>query len=385
MPEGLPSAAVLIEQKAVTFFSIDTDVIQSHGFKFSEGALHALRLQRPQWLQIQLTEVVEREVMAHRMDPVSKAVQELQTAITSVQRLSGQDMSVVKESFEKFDSEPVVRERFSNEMRTFLEQLNGGVLRLEGSTLAHDMFARYFLQHPPFEQKKKSEFPDAASLLLLEEFAVKNNTQGILISKDGGWSKFAKQSERLYCVNSLEEFAGLFESKSEKADRVKAKVKHALLDPTSHLSLQLDSALDNHVSGAFWNADEIYSGYALRVEAEVNQASYQDSDWHLDGLALWLIEHDPSVCTVEISVSVTVDLEVGVDFYQYDTIDHEEICMGSDEITRQVTLNVEVFLLCHGDLFVESVDEWEVDIEITGGEYLVEIGEVNPDYDDHEE
>ena len=51
--------------------------------------------------------------------------------------------------------------------------------------------------------------------------------------------------------------------------------------------------------------------------------------------------------------------------------------MGSDEITRQVTLNVEVFLLCHGDLFVESVDEWEVDIEITGGEYLVEIGEVS--------
>jgi hypothetical protein len=78
------------------------------------------------------------------------------------------------------------------------KQLNGGVLRHEGSTLAHDMFARYFLQHPPFEQKKKSEFPDAASLLLLEEFAVKNNTQGILISKDGGWSKFAKQSERLY-------------------------------------------------------------------------------------------------------------------------------------------------------------------------------------------
>jgi hypothetical protein len=82
---------------------------------------------------------------------------------------------------------------------------------------------------------------------------------------------------------------------------------------------------------------------------------------------------------------VPIPLEVGVEFYQYDTIDHEEICMGSDEITRQVTLNVEVFLLCHGDLFVESVDKWEVDIEITGGEYLVEIGEVNPDYDEHEE
>ena len=44
MPEGLPTAAALIEQRAVTFFSIDTDVIQSHGYKFGEGALHAMAL-----------------------------------------------------------------------------------------------------------------------------------------------------------------------------------------------------------------------------------------------------------------------------------------------------------------------------------------------------
>jgi len=77
MPEGFPTAAALIEQKAVTFFSIDTDVIQSHGYKFGEGALHALKLQRPSWFHVQITDVVEREVLAHRMDAVSKVVQEM--------------------------------------------------------------------------------------------------------------------------------------------------------------------------------------------------------------------------------------------------------------------------------------------------------------------
>lgn len=72
MPIGLPTAAALIEQRAVTFFSIDTDVIQSHGYKFSEGALHALALQRPKWFQVQLTDVVEREVLAHRTEAVSR-------------------------------------------------------------------------------------------------------------------------------------------------------------------------------------------------------------------------------------------------------------------------------------------------------------------------
>ena len=88
MPEGLPTAAALIEQKAVTFFSIDTDVIQSHGYKFGEGALHALKLQRPNWFHIQIIDVVEREVLAHRMDAVSKVVQEMQTAISGVQRVA---------------------------------------------------------------------------------------------------------------------------------------------------------------------------------------------------------------------------------------------------------------------------------------------------------
>lgn len=99
MPEGLPTAASLIDQK-VTFFSIDTDVLQSHGFKFNEGTLHALATQRPHWFHIQLTDVVEREVLAHRMEPVAKAVQEMQSAITKVQRLAEQDLKEVKDAFD---------------------------------------------------------------------------------------------------------------------------------------------------------------------------------------------------------------------------------------------------------------------------------------------
>ena len=38
MPSGLPSAQALLEDKSVGFFSIDTDVIQSHAYKFSAGS-----------------------------------------------------------------------------------------------------------------------------------------------------------------------------------------------------------------------------------------------------------------------------------------------------------------------------------------------------------
>lgn len=385
MPEGLPTAAALIEHRAVTFFSIDTDVIQSHGYKFGEGALHALALQRPNWFQVQLTDVVEREVLAHRMDAVSKVVQEMQTAISGAQRTVGQDLRAIKDAFDALDSERVARERFAREFREFVTRLGGGVLPLDGHTLAHDLFVRYFEQLPPFEVKKKSEFPDAASLLALESYAKNHATQGIVVSKDGGWATFAKESDYLYHVSSLDELVALFESKGEKADKVKEKLIRELSDPASELAHQLEAALENHVAGAFWHVDDIYSGYSLRVEAEVNQISYHDSDVDLDRLGLWLVEHDPTVCTVEVSVTVTVDLDIGVEFFQYDTIDHEEMGMGSEEISRRVEIGIDLFLMCQGDLLDTPVADWDIGFEIEGGDYRVEVGEVNPDYGDYEE
>lgn len=385
MPKGLPPAATLIEQRAVTFFSIDTDVIQSHGYKFAEGALHALALQRPNWFQVQFTDVVEREVLAHRMDAVSKAVQAMQSAISGALRIVGQDLRAIKDAFDALDSERVARERFTREFRDFVTRLGGGVLPLDGHTLAHDLFVRYFEQLPPFEVKKKSEFPDAASLLALESHARNHGTQGIVVSKDGGWAAFAKESDYLYHVSSLDELVALFESKGEKADKVKDKLIRELSDPASELARLLETALENHVAGAFWNVDDIYSGYSHRVEAEVNQVSYHDSDADLDRLGLWLVEHDPTVCTVEVSVIVTVDLDIGVEFFQYDTIDHEEMGMGSNEISRRVEIGIDLFMMCQGDLLDTPVDDWDIGFEIEGGDYRVEVGEVNPDFGDYEE
>ena len=385
MPEGLPTAAALIEQKAVTFFSIDTDVIQSHGYKFGEGALHALKLQRPNWFHIQITDVVEREVLAHRMDAVSKVVQEMQTAISGVQRVAGMDLRAIKDAFDALESERVAGDRFTKEFRDFVTRLGGGVLPLEGHTLARDLFVRYFEQLPPFEVKKKSEFPDAVSLLVLESYAENHGTQGIVVSKDNGWATYAKESDRLYHVSSLDQLVALFESKGEKADKVKDKLIRELSDPTSELSQQLEAALENHVAGAFWNVDDIYSGFSLRVEAEVNQVGYHGSDIAPDTIGLWLVEHDPTVCTFEVSVTVTVDLDIGVEFFQYDTIDHEEIGMGSDEISRRMEVGIDLFVMCQGDLLDTPVDDWDISFEIEGGDYRVEVGEVNPDFGDYED
>ena len=71
MPKGLPSAAQLMGQE-ITFFSINTNLIRAVRFRFEEGALNQLQRQLPGWLNLQLTEVSEREIRAQRMAPLQR-------------------------------------------------------------------------------------------------------------------------------------------------------------------------------------------------------------------------------------------------------------------------------------------------------------------------
>lgn len=380
MPSGLPSAQALLEEKSVGFFSIDTDVIQSHAYKFSAGALRALPLQRPAWLTIQQTEIVEREVHTHRMEPVSKVAKELNTAIAKLQRLSGLNFTPVSEQINALDAESVASQKLSREFKAFVASLGGGVLPIAGPDLARQMFDRYFQEAAPFEARKKSEFPDAAALLTLENHAKATQKQGIVISKDGGWADFAKDSDWLFCVKSLDEFAALFKSTNPLATGVTAKVSAELANTASHLSTLLQAEVENHVAGAYWNGDDVWTGFCHRVEAEVDQAHYLGHAVDLTGISTWLVEHDPTICIIEIRAKVQVSVDVSVEFFMYDTIDHEELNFGSLQVSRDHEMKVDVFITLRGDLEHATVDELDPSIELAGGEYDVEIGEVEPDF-----
>ncbi len=61
MPKGPPSPDHIIGRKT-TFFSIDTNVMEGKGFDFNRGALNVLHRQRPAWMTLRLSDIVEREV-----------------------------------------------------------------------------------------------------------------------------------------------------------------------------------------------------------------------------------------------------------------------------------------------------------------------------------
>lgn len=384
MPKGLPTAAQLW-QGDVSFFSIDTDLIQAASYNFDAGALNQLPKQLPATMQLQLTEVVSEEIVRHRMQPVQKAIQQFTTASDNLKRLADLPLAPIDQSFAALEAGQAAAARFRGQVQAYAERCRGGVLKISGEELAPELFRLYFEDGAPFgkRQDKKSEFPDATSLLLLERHADENNTLGIVASADGGWAAYAEQSERLYAVKTVDELAALFAATSEHAEALKAKILAAVNDKESALRAQVTEALQQHLANAEWDASEIYWSSG-RVEAEVYNTDLTGYELATEATNVWPVEGDPNTWIVELAAHLTVDVQVSFEFFVWDSIDRDEVGVGGDSCTVPREVDVEAFLTCTEVQLDKGPEEWNVDTDIARGSYSVDGIEVEPDFSDSE-
>lgn len=379
MPKETPSAAQLFNGE-VAFFSIDTDLIQSAGYSFHKGALNLLPDQLPATMELQLTEIVAQEIVSHRMRDVTEAAKRLSQASKDLARLTKIQMAGIDKEIDALNIEANARTSFLKEITDYATRCRGGVLKVEGQQLAVDLFGLYFSGVAPFENSKakKSEFPDAASLLLLEAYAKDHDVQGVLASGDKGWKSFAENSEWLYCVNSIELLASLFKATGEHPIAVKQKIIELIKDQNSTLRSLLKEELEYHVSDASWDADEIFSVNG-RVESEVFDAELIEYDVDFDDVNVWNDKTHPGTWVVELTSSVKASVDVSVEFFVWDSIDREELSLGSDVFEFTKEFQVEAYLRCSNVSLDGPPEDWVVHVEIADGRYSIDECEVDLD------
>ena len=382
MPPGLPTAAQLWEGD-VSFFSIDTDLIQSHGYNFNEGILNQLPKMLPPSMHILFTEIAVREIISHLMEPVREAIQQF-TSSSDRLRKAELDMDEIGRSFLELSAEASAIATFRNRIADYAERCRGDILEVEGETLAKDMFDLYFSGKPPFEARKdkKHEFPDAAALLLLEQHGRLAKTVGIVASNDGGWSKFADASDYFFCVKTIDELTSLFAATDEHGKKVKEQVRAVIEDENSKARVELLDELEEHVRHATWTVDDIFTSTASRVEPHIYEATLLEHDFDPFLSEAWVVDGDPTGWIVKIIVDLKVKLLVDLEFFVYDYIDKDELSLTSDAIEREFDMSVDVFLTFSGVQDGTSPEDWDVEVEIASGDYSVNIGEVEPDMSD---
>lgn len=379
MPKDLPTAAQAWED--VTFFSIDTNLIQAAGYNFAQGALHQLPKQLPASIGLQLPEIVVSEIVKHRMESVHKADNLLRGAADELYRLTTIDLSEVRGSIEKLNAIEVATQRFTQQVHDYAAQCRGAVLPTAGVDAVTSLFADYFAQRPPFglSERKKSEFPDAMCLWQLEQYAKDNDTIGIIASDDKGWKQYAAESETLYCAGSIDELAALFAATNEHAESIKTKIAAAVKDAGSPLGTALSHALNQHIANAQWDASEMYTGSSYRVEPEIYGANVVE--YNIDGdTGVWSVKGEPTTWIVELTVRVRANIDVSAEFFAWDSIDKEELSLGAQEFATEEEVDVEVFLTCTDVHLETEPSAWNTDIEIADGSYSLRGFEVELDY-----
>lgn len=379
MPNSLPTPAQAWED--VTFFSIDTNLIQSAGYNFAQGALHQLPNQLPESIGLQLPEIVVSEIVKHRMEAVFKAHRNLQSATDDLQRLTAIDVSKVRDSTEKLNAIESARLQFTQQVHDYAAQCRGSVLPTVGVDAVTSLFSDYFAQRPPFglSEKKKAEFPDAMCLWQLEQYAQDNDTIGIIASDDRGWQQYAAESETLYCVSSIDELTALFAATNEHAEAIKTNIEAAVEDTGSPLGEALSQALDRHIDYAEWDVSDVYTSSAHRVEAETYSANV--IELNIDGSPrIWSAKGEPTTWIVELTVCVKANVEVSVEFFAWDSIDREEVSLGTQDFSVEKEVDVEVFLTCSNVHLETQPSDWDTVIEIADGSYSLDALDVELDY-----
>lgn len=379
MPKNLPTAAEAWED--VTFFSIDTNLIQAAGYNFTQGALHQLPKQLPESIGLQLPEIVVSEIVKHRMESVHRTHKQLQSASDELRRLTTIDVSGVRDSINQLNAVKTATQLFTQQVHDYAAQCRGAVLPTTGTDAVKDLFADYFAQQPPFglSEKKKSEFPDAMCLWQLEQYARDNETIGIVASDDKGWKQYAAESERLYCAGSIDELTALFAATNEHAKAIRLKIAAASIDSASPLGISLADMLDQHVGNADWDVSEIYTGSSHRIEPEFSGATVVEFNIDED-ISMWSVGDDLPTWVVALMASVKVSVDVSVEFFAWDSIDKEELSLGTQEFTTVEEIDVDIFLTCTGVRLETDPSDWVTEIEIADGRYSVKEFAVELDY-----
>jgi hypothetical protein len=381
MPKGPPSIAQIWNGE-ISFFSIDTNLIQKAGYNFEQGILNQLPKVSPETMGLLMPDVVVREIVNHLMKSVSAATRSFESASGAIKRAVGVDMTAVDDLFKNLSVEDFAASSFRTRVENYVERARGSILPIQGEDLAERVFQLYFSESAPFAERKdkKCEFPDAVCLLLLEDLARDQGKTCILASDDGGWSDFAENSKHLYCVKTLDELIELFRASGEHAAAVTARVTAAIEDVQSAVRAALRDGLDQHVRGSTWNVDDIYSGYSgVRVEADLHEAQLKSYDLQPEATKVWNHSSDRAVWVIEVTALVKVEVTIDATFYQWDSIDRDEFQLTSQLVDRERELEIKAFLTCTGPLEESDPTNWDIEVEIADKQYYVEIGEVDPD------
>ncbi|MEH2245095.1 PIN domain-containing protein [Nostoc sp.] len=366
--------------------TLDTSIFDAQGLRLESGLLKQLEQFRDSSTRLILSEVVKEETLSHLIEKARDAQKEIEKSLKQAKehwRVEDQKIEVIKKTiFGEHKAQEIASERFSQ----FVEVTSLEIVEAQDYVMIGDLIQKYFQAKPPFSEtgKKKNEFPDAIALMSLETWANKNRTKIIVVTSDNDWKNFCKRSERLLAIDDFAGALGLFQL--QDADDIcrylSERYEKCELEDVKEV---ISNALEYRIS-ALDISPEADSAYVYEHEStEITFNEFEFKFLQSPNLIFRPVKFDDESLVVESKLSVDVNVECSFSFSVYDSIDGDDVSMGSSTASIQTNLDVDILVSFIGDLdkVGAEVEVEDVEIEITVPD--VDFGMIEPDWMDDED
>lgn len=319
---------------------IDTQSFVKAGLHFNGPAFKSFRkyCEANELVHVS-TSVVEREVKSKIESSVKDAIGAIQTFRRKARILSSLDDEKIKGLFEEIPDEDI----YQKSAEVFDEFMNACSTEIVGANDvdAEELLSLYFNGRAPFgDGKKKSEFPDAISILSLKSY-LEDDEKIYVVSEDGDLKAYCDSDPNCISVDSLDKLLDIYTTHTSVRHE---QVKQYFIANEAAIKLKITEFLEDC---------EVY-----------NSSTWEDAEVD-DGLSvLNLGDIEPSVLYIDdeesqITFDIDVEFEVtvtGPDFNNgiYDREDGRMYTFDSTSRTEVISTKFTVEIFLHYE-FIDGV------------------------------
>lgn len=356
--------------------TLDTSIFDANGLRLEGGLLQRLEQFRGSGIDFVLSEIVANEVVAHVTKGASEARAQFESACKGLEKswLASKELldATGAAVFQGDTPKELAQRRFD----AFVEKMDCAIIESSEHVDVKELLRRYFVPESPFSQKenKKNEFPDAFALLSLEGWAESSGKKLLVVSKDGDWTRFCKDSELLVAVDDLGTALSLFHRDASVAcNALSLRLQNGGFP---NLVEAIEDAIYRHIDGMDFIVD---AEAAYSFEDEIGDYEILDVVIGDGGMAeIEPIDAGDDYLVAKIPVSVGMRVECDFSFSIKDGIDKDYVPIGSASVSTEKTLSFDVLVTLGTPVSeADSID----DIEVTGkGRLYLEFGYVEPNW-----
>ena len=270
---------------------VDTEAYEHQKFRFDHPVLKKLKdLGSVGFLHLLTTSSVDREVRQHISNNLNNAFVSLTRFQNHAGVLQAASSEECRSLFKTVDQSALIE--FG--MEVWEKFLADSKVEVVNASNVHtpDLLNLYFAQRPPFSKKKKSEFPDAISLLSLEQWCRNKGEQLFLISGDPDLKAWCDERPGMHHVKSLNEFLDLY----NRAEENLTQLAHAIFDKEQEW---VDCVLKDEFLGCSFV-------YANNWEAEVENVEITST--RIDDVNVIEVDEYRFILSLQMEISFTADV-----------------------------------------------------------------------------